>query len=62
MKTLTVEDIAALLHMSVRTIHNKLYRDPGSLPPRLEVPGMHKVLWLESDVHAWLLAARKEAA
>lgn len=62
MKTLTVEDMAALLKRSVSTVKSDVSRRPHTLPPRLVVPGTKAVMWLESDVHAWLESLRKRPA
>jgi predicted DNA-binding transcriptional regulator AlpA len=54
MKLLTREDIAALLHIKPATVHDRLYRHPEKLPPRIKIPGSSKPLWLEEDVIDWL--------
>lgn len=64
MKLLNVEDIAKLLHRTVRTVRADVTRRPETLPPRLEIEGSRRLLWLESDVAAWLeerSAARRSA-
>lgn len=53
MKTLTLNDIAALLHMEPRSVQNRLYTAPETLPKPLAIPGKKK-LWLEDDVIEWL--------
>jgi predicted DNA-binding transcriptional regulator AlpA len=62
MKTLTINDLAEVLHVKPATIHDRMYRNPKMLPPRLAIPGKSKPLWLEEDVLAWLKSLRKEAA
>jgi predicted DNA-binding transcriptional regulator AlpA len=59
-KLLEVKDLAKLLHKTQRTIEVDVTRRPKSLPPRLKLPGSRKVLWLESDVFAWLDRCRDE--
>lgn len=58
MKTLGVDEIAALLHKTPRTIREDARRRPHSLPPRLRIPGSDRMLWLESDVIEWLESCR----
>lgn len=62
MKTLTVEDLAALLQRSVATVKSDVSRRPHTLPPRLVVPGTKAVMWLEADVHEWLQGLRAKPA
>jgi hypothetical protein len=52
------EYLAPLLRRSVSTIKIDASRRPDSLPPRLKIPGSGRLLWLESDVLAWLLSCR----
>lgn len=58
MKTLSVDEIATLLHKTPRTIREDARRRPHSLPPRLRIPGSDRMLWLESDVIEWLESCR----
>jgi predicted DNA-binding transcriptional regulator AlpA len=55
-RLLTVETLAPLLCLSPRTLRNKLCADPGSLPPRVKVPGTRGPRWRMSDVQAWFNA------
>ena len=48
------EYLAPLVHRTVETIKVDARRKPDSLPPRLAIPQSTKLLWLVSDVHAWL--------
>ena len=57
-KLLDVTDLARLLHKAKRTVEVDVTRRPEALPPRLKIPGSRKVLWLESDVFAWLDGCR----
>lgn len=52
------EYLAPLLHKEIATIKSDARRKPESLPPRLLIPGCPKLLWLESDVLAWLQKCR----
>jgi predicted DNA-binding transcriptional regulator AlpA len=62
MKTLTAAELAAILHRKESTIKVDATRRPHTLPPRLKIPGTKRLLWLESDVSAWLLTMRKVEA
>tara|TARA_R110000803_G_scaffold8348_5_gene26811 strand:+ start:311 stop:511 length:201 start_codon:yes stop_codon:yes gene_type:complete len=53
-KLVGVEFIAELIHKTPATVRVDLARRPKSLPPRLIIPNSRKLLWLESDVMAWL--------
>lgn len=53
MQTLTLTDLAALLHMTPRSVQNRMYRDPESLPTPLQIPGK-KTLWSKEEVVKWL--------
>lgn len=53
---LTVDTLAPLLCLSPRTLRNKLCADPGSLPPRVKVPGTRGPRWRMSDVQDWFEA------
>ncbi len=55
-RLLTVDTLAPMLCLSPRTLRNKLCADPGSLPPRVKVPGTRGPRWRMSDVQAWLNA------
>lgn len=52
------EYLVPLVHRTVETIKVDARRKPASLPPRLVIPGSAKLLWLESDVIAWIDACR----
>jgi hypothetical protein len=58
-KTMGVEELSSLIFRAVPTIKNDLYRKPSSLPPRIVMPGSKKLVWLESDVMAWLEQCRQ---
>jgi predicted DNA-binding transcriptional regulator AlpA len=51
---LGIEELAAVLHRSPKTIRSDVTRRPETLPPRVRVPGGRKVLWRAQDVAAWL--------
>lgn len=59
LKTLGVEDIAAILHKSKETIQEDARRKPQCLPPRLVIPGSSRLLWLESDVIEWIESCKE---
>jgi hypothetical protein len=52
------EELATLLQRNVATLKVDCRRKPESLPPRLEIPGCKRLLWLESDVLTWLEGLR----
>jgi predicted DNA-binding transcriptional regulator AlpA len=54
LKTLRVEQLAEILGKTPGSIMNDLGRAPHRLPPPLRIPGVHRVLWREVDVKAWL--------
>lgn len=54
LRTLSADDLAAVLHRSVATILSDLSRRPQNLPPSITV-GKTRV-WLESSVLEWLKA------
>lgn len=58
LKTLGLEEVAALLQRSKSTVRSDASRRPYSLPPRLLIPGSKALLWLEKDVEAWLRSCR----
>lgn len=53
-KVVGPEYLVPLVHRSLETIKVDARRKPASLPPRLAIPGSTKLLWLESDVIAWI--------
>jgi predicted DNA-binding transcriptional regulator AlpA len=57
-KLVDIDYMVTLLHKTKRTLEVDVTRRPESLPPRLIIPGSRKVLWLESDVLAWLEKCR----
>lgn len=59
LKTLTPEDLAPLLGRAVSTIKTDMRRRPESLPPRLQIPGSNRLLWLEQDVVEWIEKLRQ---
>ena len=52
-ETLTVEDMAVLLHKDVTSIRSDVLRNPRSLPPVLRLPGNRRLLWRRADVDVW---------
>lgn len=57
-KVVGPEYLVPLIHRALATIKVDIRRRPESLPPRLLIPGSTKILWLESDVLAWLDGCR----
>jgi len=57
-KLLDIACMAKLLHKTRRTLEVDVTRRPETLPPRLNIPGSRKVLWLEADVMKWLEKCR----
>jgi hypothetical protein len=55
--TVDAAGLAAILHCSVDTVVSNAHRAPGRLPPQLKTGG-RRLLWLLSDVMAWLEAHR----
>jgi predicted DNA-binding transcriptional regulator AlpA len=58
LRTLGIDEISALLHLSRNAVYIAVSRNPQKLPPRLKIPGNRKLLWLESDVIEWLEICR----
>lgn len=54
LELLGVDDLARILHRSVKTVRSDVTRRPETLPPRVRVPGGRKVLWRAADVASWL--------
>lgn len=52
------EYLANLLQKKVSTIKVDSRRKPETLPPRLQLPGSTKLLWVEEDVLTWLNSFR----
>lgn len=53
LQTLSCEDLAVILGVSVDTLYNRATRTPNLLPPSLKIGG--KRLYRVVDVEAWLL-------
>ena len=60
MQTLTIADLAAILNRSPATIATEVTKAPHKLPPRLNLPGSRRVLWLAEDVETWINEYRPE--
>jgi hypothetical protein len=56
------EYLSQLLHRRVSTIRCDAHRRPQSLPPRLQIPGTSKLIWVEADVLEWLNDLRPRKA
>jgi len=61
LNTLTVTDLSAVLKRAPKSIHNDLKRNPTSLPQPIRIPGARRILWLQTDVEAWLRQHQTEA-
>lgn len=54
MRLLELDDLAALLGRSAKTIRKDIRRNPLAVPPRLYIPGTRLLRWRQCDVDAWL--------
>lgn len=55
--TLDAAGLAVILHCSVETVTSNAHRAPERLPPQIRTGG-RRLIWLLSDVMAWLEAHR----
>lgn len=68
LQTLTIEQVAMLLHRSAKSVRVDVSRKPNSLPPVFRQPGSRKVCFRVVDVQRWMEAlsameiARRKAA
>jgi hypothetical protein len=53
LQVIGVEQLAALLNCSVKTVKVDASRRPETLPPRFVVPGTRKLAWRVTDVRIW---------
>ncbi len=61
-KLLTQQDLARILGVGVKTIQNRQYLHPETLPPSLYLPGCRGPRYLQADVLAWLENGRDVSA
>ena len=63
LKTLNIEELAAKIGKSPRTVRTDMVRRPEAIPRWFKLPGARRPLWLESTVDAFLLeqAGRADA-
>jgi predicted DNA-binding transcriptional regulator AlpA len=54
MQLLTVNDLSRILGRSPNTIRADVHRNPGALPPRLNLPGTRLLRWRPVDVEQWI--------
>jgi len=54
LKTIDVAEFARILKIKPRSLHARLSRQPDSLPRPVQCGHGKRLLWLESDVSAWL--------
>jgi len=52
--TIGIEELAAILHMTPKTVSEYVTRKPEALPPRLVLPNCRRVIWRAVDVSEWL--------
>lgn len=57
-ETIGIKEVAGILHKSVASVQKDVTRNPEALPPRLNIPGNRRVLWLKTDVIEWLQSKR----
>ena len=57
--TLTINQLSNEINLAVKTIRSRLVRNPESLPPRLEIDGQKKLLWLWTDVQDFYLRQKR---
>lgn len=57
-KYLTAEEVAEMVHAAAETV--RFWRHRGVGPKYFRPKGSRRVLYAESDVQAWLQAARDE--
>ena len=55
---LTLDELAAKLNCSIRTLKNNRRYKPDTVPPRMVLPGTGLLRWRERDVQAWLDAQK----
>lgn len=53
--TMTIQDLAETLGISVNTIYDRRAKHPESIPKPLSIPGQKTLLWLVADVQKWLI-------
>lgn len=61
LKTIDVAEFARILKIKPRSLHARLSRQPGSLPRPVQSGHGKRLLWLESDVRAWLRVSACES-
>lgn len=55
MKTMNIEELAARIGKSPKTVRTDMVRRPDALPRWFKLPGARKPLWMESTVDQFLL-------
>jgi predicted DNA-binding transcriptional regulator AlpA len=51
---LNVEELGQILGRSPHTLKRDLRRNPGAVPPRMELPGTRLLRWRPEAVQKWL--------
>lgn len=54
-----IAELAKIIHRAESTIATEVTKCPNKLPPRLRLPASRRVLWLRSDVNAWIADHRE---
>lgn len=57
-ETLTIEEVAEILHITVSALRHRIHRG-ADVPPYIEVHGFKKKLWMKGTVQSWLLGHEK---
>jgi predicted DNA-binding transcriptional regulator AlpA len=55
-RLLDLQELATVLGRSPETIKKDLKRNPGAVPPRLQLPHTRLLRWRAADVEVWLAA------
>ena len=60
-KMIGPDELATLLRRTPQTLKVDARRRPHTLPPRFEIPGTNRLMWLESDVVEWIETVRVQS-
>lgn len=55
MKILTLEQVSELMHKELCSLRSDRVRNPDALPPSFKFPGCRRLVFLESEVHSWII-------
>lgn len=57
---LTLEQLAQqFFHTTADAIYSRRKRDPASLPPSIEIPGIKRIFWHRRTVEDWFLSYQR---